>query len=147
MMCTRTQDHQGTPARTASRTSLATVPATCVQYGRIGYIQDVLVFKTHTRAIQTTVKLEKSHHIAGQHKRNQNKLEELKLLIHHTHADIITLQKSKLTPNAKTHKVHNFTTMRTDRLHNAEGMLITLSRDNITFTTTDIPSTINTHNT
>ena len=36
--------------------------------------------------------------------------------------------------------------MRTDRLHKAGGGLITLIRDNITFTTTDIPSTINTHN-
>ena len=37
--------------------------------------------------------------------------------------------------------------MRTDRLHKAGGGLITLIRDNITFTTTDIPSTIITHNT
>ena len=37
--------------------------------------------------------------------------------------------------------------MRTDMLHKAGGGLITLIRDNITFTTSDIPSTINTHNT
>ena len=37
--------------------------------------------------------------------------------------------------------------MRTDRLHKAGGGLITLIRDNITFTTTDIPTTLNTHNT
>ena len=36
--------------------------------------------------------------------------------------------------------------MRTDRLHKSGGGLITLVRDNITFTTTDIPSTINTPN-
>ena len=36
--------------------------------------------------------------------------------------------------------------MRTNRLHKAGVGLITLIRDNITFTTTDIPSTINTHN-
>ena len=74
------------------------------------------------------------------------KLEELKLLIHDTHADIITIQETKLTPKAKTQKIHNFTSVRTDRLHKAGGGLITLIRDNITFTTTDIPSTINTHN-
>ena len=34
------------PARSASKTSLAKVPVTCVQDVRIGYIQDVLVFKT-----------------------------------------------------------------------------------------------------
>ena len=74
----------------------------------------------------------------------RNKLEELKLLIHDTHADIITIQETKLTPKAKTPKIHNFTSVRTDRLHKAGGGLITLIRDNITFTTTDIPSTIKT---
>ena len=74
----------------------------------------------------------------------RNKLEELKLLIHDTHADIITIQETKLTLKAKTPKIHNFTSVRTDRLHKAGGGLITLIRDNITFTTTDIPSTINT---
>ena len=77
----------------------------------------------------------------------RNKLEELKLLIHDTHADIITIQETKLTPKAKTPKIHNFTAERTDMLQKAGGGLITLIRDNITFTTTDIPSTINTHNT
>ena len=76
----------------------------------------------------------------------RNKLEELKLLIHDTHADIITIQETKLIPKAKTPKIHNFTTVRTDRLHKAGGGLIILISYNITFTTTDIPSTINTHN-
>ena len=71
---------------------------------------------------------------------------KLKLLIHDTHADIITIQETKLTLKAKTPKIHNFPSVRTDRLHKAGSGLITLIRDNITFTTTDIPSTINTHN-
>ena len=75
------------------------------------------------------------------------KLEELKLLIHDTQADIITIKETKLTPKAKTPKIHSFTAVRTDRLHRAGGGLITLIRDNITLHTTDIPSTINTHNT
>ena len=45
-MCTRTLDSQGNPAWSASKTSLANVPATCVQDVRIGYIQDILVFET-----------------------------------------------------------------------------------------------------
>ena len=73
----------------------------------------------------------------------KNKLEELKLRIHNTHADIITIQETQLTPKANPPKVPNFAT----RLHKAGGGLITLIRDNITFTTTDIHSTINTHNT
>ena len=75
----------------------------------------------------------------------ENKLEELKLLIHDTHADTITIQETKLTPKAKTPKIHNFTAVRTDRLHKAGGRIITLIGDNTTFTTTDIPSTFNTH--
>ena len=73
-----------------------------------------------------------------------NKLVELKLLIHDTHADIITIQETKHAPKANTPKVHHFTTVRADMLHKTGGGLITLIRDNIT---TDIPSTINTHNT
>ena len=46
---------------------------------------------------------------------------------------------------SKRNTVHTFTTVHTDSLHKAGGGLITLIRD-ITFTTTDIPSTINTHN-
>ena len=76
----------------------------------------------------------------------KNKLEEFKLLIHYTHADIITIQETKLTPKENTPNVHNFTTVRADKLHKAGDGLIILIRDNITFTTTDIPSTINTHN-
>ena len=46
--------------------------------------------------------------------RIKNKLEELKLLIHDTPADIITIKETKLTPKANTPKVHNFTTVRAD---------------------------------
>ena len=54
----------------------------------------------------------------------KNKLEKLKLLIHDTHADIITIQETKLTPTANTPKVQNFTTVHTDKLYNAGGGLI-----------------------
>ena len=77
----------------------------------------------------------------------KNKLEELKLLIHITHAHIITIQETMITPKPNTPKLPTFTTVCANRLHKAGGELITLIRDNITFTTTDIPSTINTHNT
>ena len=54
----------------------------------------------------------------------KNKLEEIKLFIHNTHADILTIQKTKHIPKAQTPKVHNFTTFRTDRLHKARGVLL-----------------------
>ena len=62
------------------------------------------------------------------------KHEELKLRIHDTHADVITIKETKLTLEANTPKVHKFTTVRADRLHKASGVLITLIRDNIAFT-------------
>ena len=50
----------------------------------------------------------------------RNKLEELKLLIHDTHADIITIQETKLSP-----KIHNFTAVHTRQevgsLHSLEA--------------------------
>ena len=75
-----------------------------------------------------------------------NKLEELKTLIKNTHADIITIQETKLTSKSNTPKVPTYTTVRADRPHKSGGGLITLIRDNITFTPTDISPTINTHN-
>ena len=48
---------------------------------------------------------------------------------------------NQIVPNIPT-----YTTVRADRPHKSGGGLITLIRDNITFTPTDIPSTINTHN-
>ena len=75
-----------------------------------------------------------------------NKLEELKTLIKNTYADIITIQETKLTSKSNTPKVPTYTTVRANRPHKSGGGLIMLIRDNITFTPTDIPSTINTHN-
>ena len=77
----------------------------------------------------------------------KNKLEELKLLIQATHEYIITIEETNLTPKANTPKVHNFTTVCAIRLHKARGGFITRIRDNITITTTEIHSTIKTHNT
>ena len=60
----------------------------------------------------------------------KNKLEKLKLLIHDTHAYIITLQEIKLTSKINTPKVHNFATVRADRLHKAGGGLINNNNNN-----------------
>ena len=56
------------------------------------------------------------------------------------------MQMSAQSRKAKTPKVHNFTIVLTHRLHTLGSGLIALIRDNITFTTTDIPSTIITNN-
>ena len=75
-----------------------------------------------------------------------NKLEEFKTLIKNTHPDI-TIQETKLTSKSNTPKLPTYTTVRADiRPHKLGCGLITLIRDNITFTPTYIPLTINTHN-
>ena len=51
----------------------------------------------------------------------KNKPDVLKLLFHNTHVDIITIQETKLIPKAKPHKVHNLTTVRTDRFSHGRG--------------------------
>ena len=61
-------------------------------------------------------------------------------LFTHTHADnIITIQETKLIPKANTPKIHNFTTVRTDRWHRAGGGLFTLFSNTIIVTTTRAP--------
>ena len=78
----------------------------------------------------------------------KNKLDELKQLIHNTHEDTITIQGKNLTPKAKTPKyITSLPFPPKGRRRRGRGGLITLVRDNIALTITDIPSTINTHNT
>ena len=111
-----------------------------------------------TKDYHTTTNTTQTHRPSSKSERNliilqvninglRNNLEEPKLFIHDTPADIITIQEIKLIPKAKTPKIHNFSAVRTYRLHTVGGGLITLIRDNTTFTTTYIPLTINTHNT
>ena len=46
------------------------------------------------------------------------------MLNHNTHADVITIQETKLTPKTKTPKLHNFTTVCTDGVHKLGGEFI-----------------------
>ena len=79
---------------------------------------------------KTTTQLHTPHKASSKNERNliilqvningiKNKLEKLNLLIHDTHAHIITIQETKVTPKTNTPKLPNFTTVRTDRLHKA----------------------------
>ena len=70
----------------------------------------------------------------------KNKLEELKLLIHDTHAYIITIQEIMLTPKANTFKVYNYIIVRAYRLHSLETTLHLLQQ------TYHRPSIHTTHN-
>ena len=70
----------------------------------------------------------------------RNKIEELKTLVHSTQPDIITIQETKLTQKAKI----STTTIHSDRENKQGGGLITLIKDDITFTNINIPKAINT---
>ena len=89
-----------------------------------------------TERPRTTTGRQTPHRPISKSERNliilQVNINGLKLLIHDTHANIVTIQQTKLTPKVKTPKVHNFTAMRNDMLHKAWRGLITL----ITFNTT-----------
>ena len=85
---------------------------------------------TQTKDYHRTTNTTQTHRPSSKSERNliilqvninglKNKLEEFKLLIHNTHADIITIQETKLIPKVKRPKVHNFTAVRSDRLHKA----------------------------
>ena len=73
----------------------------------------------------------------------RNKIEELKNIVHNTQPDIVTIQETKLTQKAKTPKIPHYTTIRTDKRAQARRGLITLIKDDITFT--NINKAINTH--
>ena len=139
-------------------------PSTIYRYQDLPSIQRIRLLHPHRVPIQPNIQT-KDHHMTTQTRparpsseseRNlivlqvniniiKNKLEKLELLIHNTHAKIITIQETKLTIEAKTPKEHNFTIVRVDRMHKAGGGLNSLIRYNITFIKTDTPSMINTH--
>ena len=127
-MCTRTQDRQGIPARSASRMSLAKVPATCIQNARIVYIQDVLVLETlriivepmagsvppvgrhHSHAhlprrlVRPTI-LDKSFNIL-QWNANDNKQTELSIFLKAHTVKVAAIQESKVTAQSRSPTIH-----------------------------------------
>ena len=70
------------------------------------------------------------------------KKEELKLIIQKHKADIIAIQETKLTPKARTPSIENFTAVRLDRTHKTGGGIITYIRNNIPFSTINLPNSI-----
>ena len=62
---------------------------------------------------QQSTKGQKHRHTSNQHQRHQNKIEELKNLVHSSQTDIITIQETKLTQKAKTPKTPHYATKHT----------------------------------
>ena len=71
-----------------------------------------------------------------------NKTQEINQFIQTNHPDIVTLQETKLTKSNKTPNFPGYATIRTDRQNKAGGGLITLVRNNITFTENKIPPNV-----
>ena len=78
---------------------------------------------------QQSTKGQKHRHTANQHNRH-----------HHN-------TRNKTHTERSTPKILHYTTIRTNREHKQGGELITLIKDDITFTNINIPNAINTHNT
>ena len=74
----------------------------------------------------------------------RNKVEELKNLVHSTQSDVITMQETKLTQKAKHLRYPTTHTTIGKTEHKQVGGLITLIKDDITFTNMNIPKAINT---
>ena len=119
-------------------TTIATPTATALPT-QTQHIDRVVPNSDTTRTIRTahTANTTSIHKPSSNNERNliilqvningiNNKLEELKTLIKNTHADIITIQETKLTPKSNTPKVPKYTTVRADRPHKSGGELITL---------------------
>ena len=70
-----------------------------------------------------------------------NKTDEIQLLIKNTQADVITIQKTKLSQSHKTPNIPQFTPIKTDCTHKQGGGLLTYIKNNISF------SQLNTSNT
>ena len=135
-MCTRTQDLQRTPARSASETSLAKAPATCVQYVRIGYIQDVLVFETPPQPhapspppspAHTPTMSDKTFNILQWNANGiGNKQTELSIFLEAHDIKVAAIQESKLTAKLRSPNIQNYTLLRQDRRQGPGGGLLVL---------------------
>ena len=71
-----------------------------------------------------------------------NKTQEINQYLQLHHPDIITLQETKLSKPNKTPNFPGYTTIRTDRTDKAGGGLLTLVKNNITFTENKIHPTL-----
>ena len=147
-MRTRTQDRQGTPARSAWKTPLANVPATCVHDVRIGYIQDILAFETLrmiVKAMAGSVPLVWRHHSHAhldhrlvpptmsdktfnilQWNANGigNTQTELRILLEAHNVKVAAIQESKLTAKSRSPNIQNYTLVRQDRRQGPGGGLL-----------------------
>ena len=148
-MCTRIQDGQGIPARSASRTSLAKVPATCVHYARIGYIQDVLVFDTlriiiepmagsvppvgrhhsHARIVHRLVPptcppYSTRHSTYYSVRLMASATNRLSIFLEAHNVKVAPIQESKLTAKSRSPNIQNYTLVRQDRDLGSGGGLL-----------------------
>ena len=159
-MCTRTQDRQDTPARSASKTSLARAPATCVQDVRIGYIQDVLIFETLRIIVMplagsvppvwrhhkprapsappspahTPTMSDKTFNILQWNKNGiGNKQTEISIFLEAHDVKVAAIQESKLTTKSRIPNIQNYTLVRQDLRQGPGGGLLLFIHNSVSF--------------
>ena len=154
-MCTRTQDLQRTPARSASETSLAKAPATCVQDVRIGYIQDAADYRKANGWICTACMTPPQPHAPSpppspahtptmsdktfnilQWNANGigNKQTELSIFLEAHDIKVAAIQESKLTAQSRSPNIQNYTLVRQDRRQGPGGGLLFFIHNTVSFT-------------
>ena len=164
-MSTRTQDGQGTPAQSASKMSLAKVPATCVQDVCIGYIQDVLVFETlriivkpmavsvppvlrhhsyvhlHHRLVPPTMSDKTFNILQWNANGIGNKQTELSIFLEAYNVKVAAIQESKLTAKSRSPNIQYYTLVRQDRRQGPCGGLLFLIHNSVSFTRKPLSTT------
>ena len=166
-MFTQTQDRQGTPARSASKMSLAKVPATCVQDTRIGYIQDVLVFETLRNIVEPMAGSVPPvlRHYSHEHLPHRlvlptmsdktfnilqwiangigNKQTELSIFLEVHKVKVAAIQEFKLTAQSRSPNIQNYTIVRQDRHLGPGGGLLFFIHNSVSFTRKPLSTTSN----
>ena len=167
-MCTRTQHRQCTPARSASKTSLAKVPATFVQDVRIGYIKrcsgrrnaadyrkangwicTVCMTSPHPRAPSpppspalTPTMSDKTFNILQWNANGiGNKQTELSIFLEAHDVKVAAIQESKLMAQSRSPNIQNYTLVRQDRRQGTGGGLLFFIHNSVGFTRNPLSTT------
>ena len=156
-MCTRTQDLQRTPARSASETSLAKAPATCVQdvHSRCSGLRNAADYRKANGWICTACMTPPQPHAPSpppspahtptmsdktfnilQWNANGigNKQTELSIFLEAHDIKVAAIQEFKLTAQSRSPNIQNYTLVRQDRRQGPGGGLLFFIHNTVSFT-------------
>ena len=167
-MYTRIQDRQGTPARSASKTSLAKVPATCVQdvshwvHSRCSGLRNAADYRKANGWICTACMTpprprtpspppspahmptmsDKTFNILQWNANGiGNKQTELSIFLEAHNVKVAAIQESKLTAKSRSPNIQNYTLVRHDRRQGPGGGLLFFIHNSVSFTRKSLSTT------